>query len=100
MEFKDFAPDDCGPKEKLANDFEAYACKLNVPNRCGVNVTSATRQTGKPGFLVETSAGQIEAKRVVVATGPFQNPQIPANARAPQAIAAGFDSRLAIWVTA
>jgi cation diffusion facilitator CzcD-associated flavoprotein CzcO len=50
--------------------------------------------------LVETSAGQIEAKRVVVATGPFQNPQIPANARAPQAIAAGFDSRLAIWVTA
>ena len=100
MEFKDFAPDDFVPKEKLANDFEAYARKLNAAIRCGVNVTSATRQTGKPGFLVETSAGQIEAKRVVVATGPFQNPQIPANARAPQAIAAGFDSRPAIWVTA
>jgi putative flavoprotein involved in K+ transport len=100
MEFKDFAPDDFVPKEKLANDFEAYARKLNAAIRCGVNVTSATRQTGKPGFLVETSAGQIEAKRVVVATGPFQNPQIPANARVPQAIVAGFDPRPAIWVTA
>jgi putative flavoprotein involved in K+ transport len=77
MEFEDFAPDEFVPKEKLADYFEAYARKINAPIRCGVNVTSVTRQTGKPGFLVETSAGQIEAKRVVVATGPFQNPQIP-----------------------
>jgi putative flavoprotein involved in K+ transport len=100
MEFKDFAPDDFVPKEKLANDFEAYARKLNAAIRCGVNVTSATRQTGKPGFLVETSACQIEVKPVVVATGPFQNPQIPANACVPQAIVAGFDPRPAIWATA
>jgi cation diffusion facilitator CzcD-associated flavoprotein CzcO len=81
-------------------EFEDFAPKINAPIRCGVNVTSATRQIGKPGFLVETSAGQIEAKRVVVATRPFQNPQIPVNARVPQAIVAGFDPRPAIRATA
>lgn len=78
MEFEGFGPDEFVPKEKVADYFEAYARKINAPIRCGVNVTSVTRQTGKPGFLVETSQGQIEAERVVIATGPFQRPQIPA----------------------
>lgn len=78
LEFEGFGPDEFVPKEKVADYFEAYARKINAPIRCGVNVTSVTRQIGKPGFLVETSKGQIEAERVVVATGPFQNPQIPA----------------------
>jgi putative flavoprotein involved in K+ transport len=33
---------------------------------------------GRPGFTVETSEGVIQANRVVVATGPFQKPVIPA----------------------
>ena len=36
-----------------------------------------TRNTGRPGFTVQTSAGVIEANRVVAATGPFQRPVIP-----------------------
>lgn len=77
LEFEGYGPDDFVPKEKVADYFEAYARKINAPIRCGVEVTSVTRQTGRPGFLVETSQGSIEANRVVVATGPFQRPAIP-----------------------
>jgi putative flavoprotein involved in K+ transport len=77
LEFEGYGPDDFVPKEKVADYFEAYARKINAPIRCGVEVTSVIRQTGRPGFLVETSQGPIEANRVVVATGPFQRPAIP-----------------------
>jgi cation diffusion facilitator CzcD-associated flavoprotein CzcO len=40
-------------------------------------VKNVVRNAGKPGFVVETSDGTIEATRVVVATGPFQRPVIP-----------------------
>jgi putative flavoprotein involved in K+ transport len=35
------------------------------------------RNSGRPGFRVETSDGVIEARNVVAATGPFQRPIIP-----------------------
>ncbi len=77
MEFSGFGPDEFVPKEKVADYFEAYACKISAPIRCGVEVRSVTRQAGRPGFIVETSDGMIEANRVVAATGPFQRPTIP-----------------------
>lgn len=77
MEFPGFGPDDFVPKEAVADYFVAYAERFNAPIRCGVEVTSVTRQAGKPGFRVETSTGPIEAMRVVAATGPFQKPAIP-----------------------
>ncbi|RQX26079.1 FAD-dependent oxidoreductase [Aeromonas caviae] len=70
-------------KDKVAAYFEAYARKFKAPIRTGVEVTRVTRNQGRPGFTVETSAGVFEANRVVAATGPFQKPVIPAVA--PQA---------------
>ena len=65
-------------KEEVADYFVAYAEMIKAPIRCGVEVLEVTRNTGYPGFRVETSEGVIEANRVVAATGPFQRPAIPA----------------------
>lgn len=64
-------------KEQVADYFEAYASKHDAPIRCGVDVASVERLTGRPGFRIETSKGVIEALNVVAATGPFQQPSIP-----------------------
>jgi putative flavoprotein involved in K+ transport len=78
LEFAGLDPDDFASKEQVADYFVAYAQKIGAPIRCGVEVTSARKNTGRPGFRVETSDGVIEARYVVAATGPFQRPVIPA----------------------
>jgi len=65
------------PKERVADYFEAYAQKIGAPVRCGVEVTSARKNVGAPGFRLDTSHGTIRARFVVAATGPFQRPVIP-----------------------
>ena len=78
MEFPGLDPDAFAHKEQVADYFEAYARQIGAPIRTGVEVRRVTRHQGRPGFLVETSGGLIEAQRVVAATGPFQRPLIPA----------------------
>ncbi|MFK3796304.1 MULTISPECIES: flavin-containing monooxygenase [unclassified Pseudomonas] len=78
LEFDDLSPDGFAPKERVADYFEAYARKFKAPIRTGVEVRKVERNVGRPGFTVETSDGVIDARRVVVATGPFQRPVIPA----------------------
>jgi putative flavoprotein involved in K+ transport len=78
LEFAGLSPDGFAPKEQVADYFEAYARKFNAPIRTGVEVRKVDRNVGRPGFTVETSQGVIQANRVVVATGPFQKPVIPA----------------------
>ena len=70
-------PDAFVPKEAVADYFVAYAEKIGAPIRCGVEVTSVARNDGRPGFRVETSAGVIEARYVVAATGPVPAPGLP-----------------------
>jgi putative flavoprotein involved in K+ transport len=77
MEFPDAHPDEFPPKEKVADYFVAYADMIGAPVRTGVEVRKVQRLVGRPGFLVETSTGAIEAKSVVVATGAFHHPVIP-----------------------
>lgn len=77
MEFDDLEPDAFASKERIAEYFEAYARKFDAPIRTGVEVQSVTRNADRPGFTIETSAGVIQANRVVAATGPFQQPAIP-----------------------
>ena len=77
LEFAGLDPDAFAPKDQVADYFEAYAEKFNAPVRTGVDVTKVQRNLGRPGFTVETSDGVIEARNVVVATGPFQRPVIP-----------------------
>jgi putative flavoprotein involved in K+ transport len=76
LEF-DTAPDAFVPKEQVADYFDAYARKIAAPVRCGVTVTLVRKNDGRPGFTVETSEGAIDARFVVAATGPFQQPMIP-----------------------
>ncbi|MBT9385349.1 NAD(P)/FAD-dependent oxidoreductase [Pseudooceanicola sp. CBS1P-1] len=77
MDFPETPGDGFPPKEEIAAYFEAYAKMVDAPVRTGVEVTAVDPLKGRPGFLVTTSAGAIEAKSVVVATGAFQTPVIP-----------------------
>ena len=77
MKFPGIDPDAFAPKEMVADYFVTYAEMISAPVRCGIEVMDVQRNVGRPGFRVETSAGSIEADRVVAATGPFQRPVIP-----------------------
>ncbi|MBN9794582.1 FAD-dependent oxidoreductase [Pseudonocardia sp. TMWB2A] len=77
LEFDGVAPDGFASKDQVADYFSAYAEKIDAPVRCGVEVLGVHRHEGRPGFRVETSAGTVDAQRVVAATGPFQTPVVP-----------------------
>ncbi|SEN52556.1 putative flavoprotein involved in K+ transport [Pseudomonas sp. ok272] len=77
LEFDGVDPDGFASKDQVAEYFEAYAKQIDAPIRTGVEVQKVERNVGRPGFTVETSQGVIEARNVVVATGPFQRPAIP-----------------------
>lgn len=77
LEFDDVTPEAFPPKERMARYFEEYAKMIKAPVRTNVEVKSVKRCEGRPGFMVSTSQGQIEAQRVVAATGPFQVPLYP-----------------------
>ena len=70
-------PDAFATAGDIANFIAAFADAIAAPVRCGVTATTMRRQDGRGGFRVETSEGPIEARNVVVATGPFQRPVIP-----------------------
>lgn len=77
MEFPDIAPDEFASKDSVVNYFVAYAEHIKAPIRCGVEVINVQRNTGRPGFRLKTTDGDMEALNVVVATGAFQIPVIP-----------------------
>lgn len=77
LEFSGIEADAFVPKEQVADYFVEYANKLNAPVREGVTVTNLRRQAKGAGFIAQTSAGQIEARYVICATGAFQRPVIP-----------------------
>ena len=77
LEFDDVTPETFPPKERMARYFEDYAKMIKAPVRTNVEVTSVQRCAGRPGFIAKTSQGEIEAQRVVAATGPFQVPAFP-----------------------
>jgi putative flavoprotein involved in K+ transport len=73
----DLEPDEFASKEQVADYFVDYATKFHAPIRTGVEVVSVVKNSGRPGFRVQTSDGDYEARYVVAATGPFQRPVIP-----------------------
>src|SRR5262249_6837616 len=58
-----------------------YAAEIAAPVRTGVEVTSLRADEGSGGYALETTDGQINARHVVLATGPFQRPLIPDGSR-------------------
>ena len=66
------------PKEQVASYLVAYAQMIAAPIRTGIEVRRAEARIGASGFTVETCAGRLIARRLVVATGAFQTPVTPA----------------------
>ncbi len=77
QEFAGIGGDDFATRDDVIAYFENFAKAIEAPIRCGVEVTSVTRQSDASAFLIETSTGPIEAQNLVAATGPFQTPVIP-----------------------
>jgi putative flavoprotein involved in K+ transport len=71
-------PDAFATSGEIVDYITAFADFVAPPLRCGVTVTALRLRDGGSGFVAETSGGQIEADNVVVATGPYQRPIIPA----------------------
>jgi putative flavoprotein involved in K+ transport len=70
------APPDTYPtKDQVADYLYAYAERFALPVALGRRVTAVSRRD--EGFLLETSAGDLHAANVIVATGPFQRPWLP-----------------------
>jgi putative flavoprotein involved in K+ transport len=62
-------------KEAMADYLEQYARAGGLPVRSGVRALKLARKGD--GYLLDTSAGPIEASHVVVATGGYQRPKVP-----------------------
>ena len=62
-------------KYEVSNYFKAYVQKFSIPVQLNTLVTSV-RKTEK-GFHVAYKEGEIEAKNVIIATGPFHIPYTP-----------------------
>lgn len=77
LEFTGNHPDEFVTKDRVAAYLEEYAQMVQAPIRTGVEVLGAERLPDRAGFRVQTSAGEIEARRIVAATGAFQHPAIP-----------------------
>jgi cation diffusion facilitator CzcD-associated flavoprotein CzcO len=71
-------PDGFMPRDEVVGYLERYAAGFGAPVREGIEVTSL--EPRPHGFLLETSAGQIEAQTVVLSTGAYQRPHRPAGA--------------------
>jgi putative flavoprotein involved in K+ transport len=69
------APDTYPGKDDVAGYLRAYAAHFELPVRLNTNVTSLTR--GDRGYVAKAGGEALEARQVVVATGPFQVPFIP-----------------------
>jgi putative flavoprotein involved in K+ transport len=74
------APADTYPtKDPVADYLQAYAAAFDLPVRLNARVTSLSQTDD--GFEVQTADATFQARQVVVATGPFQVPFVPPQAR-------------------
>ena len=70
-------PDGYLSKDEIVAYFERYIEKYDLPVRFKTSVLEVAPMDGG-GYQVQTSGGVYQAKNVVIATGSFQNPKIPA----------------------
>lgn len=70
-------PDGFMPRDEIVAYLEDYATRSGARVREGVTV-NAVEAGATEGFVARTSAGDVQARRVVVATGAYQRPHRPA----------------------
>ncbi len=67
------------PRDEIIGHFREYAAAINAPVEMETEVTALDPvDRGAVRFAVATTRGTILARTVVVATGPFQAPHVPA----------------------
>jgi len=64
-------------RDGVVRFIEEYARRISPPIRCGIRVTEL-HSSASGSLLVETDHFTLEAANVVVATGPYQVPSVPA----------------------
>lgn len=69
-------PDGYPNRDEVIAYLEQYAASFGLPIEFNRRVRSVTKEGGR--FVVESSDRRIDADQVVVATGPFQVPNLPA----------------------
>ncbi len=69
-------PDGFLPRAEIVAYFEDYIKRHNLPIRFNVRATTLSKTDNT--FRVETTAGPFETRNVVIATGLFQKPKLPA----------------------
>ena len=71
-------PEGFAPGREVVRFIEDYAAFIKAPTRCGVEVASLERPGSSSRYLLSTNNSAIEVANVVIATGPYQLPVIPA----------------------
>jgi putative flavoprotein involved in K+ transport len=71
-------PDGFISREEIVEYFENYVSRFQLPVIYEVRVASVQPMSSGLGYLVKTSIGCFEAANVVIATGLFQTPKMPA----------------------
>lgn len=72
-------PDGFMPREEVVNHVASYAGAIGAPVRLGTTVTRLSA-TGS-GFAARIADSTIQARSVVLATGPYQRPKVPGASR-------------------
>jgi putative flavoprotein involved in K+ transport len=63
-------------KDEMADYLETYATRFELPVRLSTGIEALTQEDGC--FVAHTGGSRIEAEAVVVATGVFEKPHVPA----------------------
>jgi putative flavoprotein involved in K+ transport len=71
-------PDGFRSRDEVVKYFEEYIERFHLPVQYGVLVHRVTRSETSHRYIVETSSGTFEAQNVVIATGLYQKPKLPA----------------------
>ena len=72
-------PEAFSPKDAIVDFIGDYATEMRAPIRTGVNVVALRSSPRENHHRVITDSGEIESRNVVVATGPYQKPRVPAS---------------------
>jgi len=71
-------PDGFLSRDEIVDYLEKYASSFNAPIKLGVRAMRLYRQPDEAGYCVETNQGNFAVKNVVIATGFFHKPKVPA----------------------
>jgi putative flavoprotein involved in K+ transport len=70
-------PDGFSHKDLIVRYLEDYRVATQAPVRVGINVRSLTTASRKGWYKLETDHGDLNARNVVIATGPYQRSKVP-----------------------